>query len=151
MRKQYLLRLFSVLALVFLVFACSSSRKAARSPEGKLMNALEQWKGTPYVLGGTNRSGIDCSAFVQVVMRSEFGINLPRTTADQLGVGIRVRRSRLRAGDLVFFQTGRTTRHVGIMVNRKEFLHASTSSGPMISSLDERYWSQRYMRARRVM
>lgn len=150
-RTAHWMRMCSILALIFIVAACSSSRRAMRSPEGRLMHAYEQWKGTPYQLGGTTRSGIDCSAFVQIVMRNYFRLDLPRTTSEQMRVGIRVRRSRVRTGDLVFFRTGRTTLHVGIMVDRERFLHASTSQGVMISSLNERYWRERYIRARRVM
>lgn len=144
-------RLLFVLTALLILEGCSSTRKASRSPEARLMEMHDRWQGVPYVLGGTSRSGVDCSAFVMIVMREQFGINLPRTTREQMQVGVNVRRSRLRVGDLVFFQTGRTTFHVGIMLDNKRFLHASTSRGPMISSLDERYWSQRYLRARRVM
>ena len=148
--SRFYVRLLALLVAVLILEACSPSRRAARSPEARLMEMHDRWQGVPYVLGGTSRNGVDCSAFVMIVMREQFGINLPRTTREQMQVGVRVRRSRLRVGDLVFFQTGRTTYHVGIMLDNKRFLHASTSRGPMISSLDERYWSQRYHRSRRV-
>jgi cell wall-associated NlpC family hydrolase len=137
--------------MALLLGACSGTRKSARSPEARLMQAFEQWKGTPYVLGGSSRSGVDCSAFVQIVMRQQLGVDVPRTTREQMNTGSRVRRSRLKTGDLVFFQTGRNTFHVGIMLDGHRFLHASTSQGPMISSLSENYWSRRYLRSRRVM
>ncbi|MCC5926642.1 MAG: C40 family peptidase [Bacteroidetes bacterium] len=145
------MRILVILVAAVILEGCSSTRKAMRSPEARLMEMHDRWQGVPYVLGGTTRNGVDCSAFVMIVMREQFGINLPRTTREQMRVGVRVRQSRLRVGDLVFFQTGRSTFHVGIMLDNKRFLHASTSRGPMISSLDERYWSQRYLRARRVM
>jgi cell wall-associated NlpC family hydrolase len=141
----------SVLMVSMLLVACSGTRKSARSPEARLMQAYEQWRGTPYVLGGTTRSGVDCSAFVQIVMRQQLGVDLPRTTREQMNAGSRVRRARLKTGDLVFFQTGRNTYHVGIMLDSHRFLHASTSRGPMISSLTENYWNRRYLRSRRVM
>jgi cell wall-associated NlpC family hydrolase len=138
-----------VLLMIFIV-GCSSSRRVAISPEARLMQSYEQWKGTPYRLGGTTRSGVDCSAFVQIVMRDQFRIDLPRTTDQQLRTGRRVRRGSLNVGDLVFFRTGRSTLHVGIMLDRNRFMHASTSQGVMISSLNERYWSQRFIRGRRL-
>lgn len=137
--------------LMVLLSSCSSSRKASRSPEARLMESFQQWRGTPYMLGGTTRSGVDCSAFVQIVMQQQFRVRLPRTTEEQLRVGRRARRSSLKPGDLVFFRTGRNTLHVGIMIDGNRFMHASTSAGVTISSLNERYWSQRYLRARRVL
>lgn len=145
------LRAGILLLLLVILAGCAGPRKAARSPEARLTQAYEQWKGTPYLLGGSSRSGVDCSAFIQIVMRQQFRVELPRTTSQQMNAGRRVRKSALRAGDLVFFQTGRRTLHVGIMMDNHRFLHASTSSGVMISSLQERYWTRRYLRARRVM
>ncbi|KPP96093.1 MAG: lipoprotein Spr [Bacteroidetes bacterium HLUCCA01] len=149
--RQTLLRTVAVMLLLVLIGSCASSRKSARSVESRLMEMHDRWQGTPYVLGGTSRSGVDCSAFVMIVMREQFGINLPRTTREQMRTGTRVRKSRLRAGDMVFFRTGRNTYHVGIMLDGDRFLHASTSRGPMVSRLDERYWSRRYLRSRRIM
>jgi cell wall-associated NlpC family hydrolase len=86
-----------------------------------------------------------------LVYRDQFNINLPRTTAQQLDFGSQVAANRLRIGDLVFFQTGRNTRHVGILLREGRFMHASTSQGVMISHLNESYWNQRFIMARRVM
>lgn len=102
------------------------------------------WHGTPYRLGGANRNGIDCSAFVQITYRELFGIDLPRTTQEQLGVGQRISRRSLQTGDLVFFRNGR---HVGIYLENDQFLHASTSRGVKISNMNNQYWSRHYWRA----
>lgn len=116
-----------------------------------LMEAYRDWKGTPYRLGGATQRGVDCSMFVNIVFEDYFDIGLPRNTRTQLNVGDGVRRSAISTGDLVFFRTGRQTLHVGIMINQKEFLHASTSYGVTISKLGKKYWSNRYLAARRVM
>lgn len=144
-------RSVAMVLLIILVAGCSSTRKSTRSPEARLMESYNKWKGTPYRLGGNSLSGVDCSAFVQIVMRDQFGVQLPRTTDQQLRTGQRVRKNRLRTGDLIYFRTSRTTLHVGIMVDRQRFMHASTSSGVMISSINERYWSRRYIGGRRVI
>lgn len=115
------------------------------------MQAYRDWKGTPYVLGGSSKSGVDCSQLVNIIFDNYFGIDLPANTRSQLNAGTGVRRLSLQTGDLVFFRTGRRTLHVGIMVNKSEFLHASTSSGVMISELKSSYWTNRYLAARRVM
>jgi cell wall-associated NlpC family hydrolase len=136
--------------------SCASTEPATRGPsprevEQRLLRSFDEWKGTPYRLGGQTRSGIDCSAFIMLVYRDQFNINLPRTTAQQLDFGMQVSANRLRIGDLVFFQTGRNTRHVGILLREGRFMHASTSQGVMISHLSESYWNQRFIMARRVM
>lgn len=107
----------------------------------------EAWHGTPYRIGGVNRSGIDCSGFVQVTFRDLFGMDLPRTTTQQLRVGQPIHRAQLQSGDLVFFRNGR---HVGIYLEDHKFLHASTTRGVMISSLKNTYWSRNYWQAVKV-
>jgi hypothetical protein len=104
----------------------------------------EAWQGTPYRIGGVSRSGIDCSAFVQITFRELFSVDLPRTTDQQLRVGQPINRAQLQSGDLVFFRNGR---HVGIYVEDHKFLHASTTRGVMISSLKNTYWSRNFWQA----
>lgn len=138
-------------ALIILA-ACSSPRSGMRgTPEQRLMTVYQEWRGVPYQLGGMTKSGVDCSAFVQITMRRAFGLDLPRVTSDQIKEGRRVRPNRLQTGDLVFFRTGPTTLHVGIMVGSHRFIHASTSQGVTVASLRERYWQERYLEARRVL
>jgi len=117
----------------------------------RLKKAYTEWRGTPYQLGGTTLKGIDCSAFMQVVFDEYLGETLPRTTLEQMKVGKKVRHKRVDLGDLVFFKTGPTTYHVGVMVDWRHFLHAGTTGGVMISDLNARYWSVRYLSARRVL
>lgn len=116
-----------------------------------LMQAYRDWEGTPYKLGGASPSGVDCSRFVHIVFDDYFDIELPTNTRTQLNAGDGIRRAGIRTGDLVFFKTGRKTLHVGIAVNRGEFLHASTSSGVMISKLGNSYWRNRFLSARRLL
>lgn len=113
--------------------------------------AYQDWKGVPYVLGGTGYSGVDCSSFMQIVFSDYFEIELPRNTRQQMKEGSSVRKNRIKLGDVVFFKTGRDTYHVGVMVNNEQFLHASTSSGVMISGLQERYWADAYLTTRRIL
>lgn len=117
----------------------------------ELQIAYRKWEGTPYVLGGRSLSGVDCSAFTQNVFQDHFERELPRHTTEQLRAGEGVRRRYLRAGDLVFFRTARSTLHVGIYMGEGEFLHASVSQGVTISQLGDPYWATRYIGARRVM
>jgi len=119
--------------------------------KSRLMDQYASWKGVRYRLGGSSKKGIDCSAFVQQTFRDQFGLELPRSTYEQQEMGKSVSRSKLRTGDLVLFRAGSTGRHVGIYIGNNQFVHASTSSGVVISSMDEPYWNKRYNEARRVL
>lgn len=117
----------------------------------KLLQQHEEWRGTPYLLGGNNRRGIDCSSFTQITFLDQFQRQIPRTTADQVMQGVFINRNSLEPGDLVFFRTGgKKVRHVGIYLEDGVFLHASTSRGVMLSRLDNSYWKQHYWTARRI-
>ena len=115
------------------------------------MDQYADWKGVRYRLGGDSKRGIDCSAFVQVTFREQFGMDLPRSTYEQEEKGKKIQRTKLRPGDLVLFRAGSTGRHVGIYLGNDQFVHASTSNGVMISNLKESYWNARYREARRVL
>ena len=122
-----------------------------RDREQKLNTAYGDWRGTPYLLGGNSIEGIDCSAFTQIVFENYFNQTLPRHTTEQLQAGNGIRRSWIRAGDLIFFRTGRNLLHVGIYIGEGEFLHASRSAGVTVSNVGEKYWATRYLGARRVL
>ena len=109
-----------------------------------------QWKNTKYQIGGLSRNGIDCSGFVYMTFKTRLGMVLPRSTEFQAEVGASVDKNQLRAGDLVFFRTGRTDRHVGVYLENGRFLHASTRQGVIISRLDENYWKSAYWKAKRL-
>jgi len=142
----------SLLALACLVLtACSSTPATKVASAGEqyavrmaLYDQFGVWRGVPYRLGGTSRSGVDCSGLVQLTFRDLFGIQLPRTTSELARMGETVKPRERRSGDLVFFRINRGLNHVGIYLEKNRFMHASASSGVMISSLDEAYWKKRY-------
>ncbi len=123
---------------------------SVKARKNKLDEAFRDWKGIPYVLGGSSYSGVDCSSFMQIVFEDYFGLKLPRNTKDQQKIGSSVKKNGIEIGDLIFFKTGRNTLHVGVAVSSNEFMHASTSSGVMISGLKERYWADAYLTTRRI-
>ena len=108
--------------------------------------------GTPYLFAGTGRHGIDCSGLVYRVYRDK-GVEVPRTVRTQIESGTRVS-GRLQEGDLLFFDTlGRGPSHVGIYIGNNNFVHAASAgpeTGVIVSSLNENYYSQRYLYARRL-
>lgn len=119
--------------------------------KSKIMNQYANWKGVAYRLGGTTKSGIDCSSFVQRTFFEQFGVELPRTTSEQESSGKSVKRNNLKVGDIVLFKTGRTMKHVGIYIGDEKFVHASTSSGVIVSEMTNAYWSKRYYASRRII
>lgn len=114
----------------------------------KLNQVYNQWVGTRYRLGGTTRRGIDCSAFMQETFSSAFDMSLPRTTSEQQSLGRRIKKNELKHGDLVFF---RGNRHVGVYIGNGQFMHASSSQGVTISSLEHHYWAKTYTQSRRIL
>ena len=117
-----------------------------------LYTQFMEWKSVKYRFGGLSKDGIDCSGFVYLTFRDSFGIELPRTTKQQLLSGETINdQADLKAGDLVFFKTGMQKRHVGIYLEKNKFLHVSTKNGVSISRLDNSYWRKRYWQAVRVL
>lgn len=113
-----------------------------------LISTAKKYLGVPYVWGGSTPNGFDCSGFIQYVF-NQHGISLPRTVAQMWNFGKSV--SSLQIGDLVFFNTsGSGVSHAGIYMGNNQFIHAGSSTGVTIASLDNSYWKPRYLGAKRV-
>lgn len=115
-----------------------------------LYSQFNDWQGVRYQQGGLSQYGIDCSGFVHITFKSKLGLHLPRTTWMQAKLGREVRKNDLRAGDLVFFKTGKASNHVGIYLEKNKFLHASQKKGVTISRLDDIYWKSSYWKSIRI-
>ncbi|KOQ98433.1 endopeptidase [Haemophilus sp. C1] len=151
------------IASLFL-FACSSFQNDdyAMNYKGQIGDPImaiamlseqqHEWAGTPYVLGGVSRHGVDCSGFVQKTFFDRFNLRLPRSTTEQANYGKHVRKEDIQTGDLIFFKTGRGPNgyHVGIYVKEDKFLHASTRGGVVYSSMNNPYWSKAFWQVRRI-
>lgn len=111
----------------------------------RLFSFIDNWWGTRYRYGGDSKAGIDCSAFAGLLMREVFHIQLPRTAREQFSTVQKVNRSSLKEGDLVFFNTRGGISHVGIFLRHGYFVHASTSQGVTISSLEDPYYKSRFL------
>ena len=127
------------------------SRGASTATVRRLISSSFQYVGVPYWFGGTTPRGFDCSGFTRYVF-SQVGINLPRMADGQFSVGKPVAVERLRAGDLVFFETYEPgPSHVGIYIGNSQFISATSSRGVVVADLFGYYWGERYIGARRVM
>ncbi|MDI9320383.1 MAG: NlpC/P60 family protein [Phycisphaerales bacterium] len=117
-----------------------------------LYNFIDEWYGTRYRMGGTDKRGIDCSAFVQRLYLRVFNVSLFRTAAEQFSLCTSIyNKQELKEGDLVFFSihTKRIS-HVGIYLMNDFFVHSATSKGVMISKLTDDYWRKYFVGAGRV-
>ncbi|SIT20220.1 NlpC/P60 family protein [Chryseobacterium ureilyticum] len=122
-----------------------------------ILKDAEKYLGTPYKFGGNTSSGFDCSGFTVKVFE-ENSLDLPRRSSDQAGAGKNIDIREVKPGDLLFFATagGSRVSHVGIVHDigpdgEVKFIHASTSKGVIISSLNEKYWNKAYLHAQRVL
>ena len=107
--------------------------------------------GTPYKWGGsTTSTGFDCSGMIQFVYKNALGVSLPRTARDMAAASRKIPDSRLKAGDLVFFNTGGANKysHVGLYIGNGEFIHAP-SSGKTIKTekLSSPFYAKNYLGA----
>lgn len=118
----------------------------------RLYTFIDEWWGAPYRLGGNSRRGIDCSNFVNTLMVAVFELNSTGNSIQLYDQSKKLRaRDELQEGDLVFFKIHRKRiSHVGVYLGNHRFVHASTSSGVMISALDEPYWQRYYAGAGRM-
>ena len=112
--------------------------------------------GTRYRIGGTTKSGFDCSGLMLTTFGA-FDIKLPRTSREQSGYGIKINTEEAKKGDLIFFKTnGRSQiNHVGMVVDVSEgeikFIHSSVSNGVIISSTKEKYYQKNFSQINRVL
>lgn len=111
--------------------------------ENNIISYACNFLGTPYVYGANGPNSFDCSGFTKYIFES-ISINLPRTSQAQYYNGILVNKEDLKNGDLVFFNTDTTLGHVGIYIGNDEFIHASSSKGVTISSLNNGYYASKY-------
>ena len=123
-------------------------------PELLLLSEAYSWMGTPYLYGGNDRNGVDCSGFVLAVYRDALNIQLPRTSLLQSQYCRRLDREDLEPGDLVFFCTDSTRdgviSHVGIYVGDGMMIHSSSARGVIVSPLDNTYYRRTYKNGGRV-
>ena len=91
-----------------------------------LLKAVRFFINVPYLWGGKNALGMDCSGFTQTVM-SLFGKALLRNASEQVTQGKPIKDlSKVKAGDLVFFdhEDGKIS-HVGIVIDPERVIHCS--------------------------
>ena len=132
-------------------------KKPANPQILNIVDYANSFKGTRYKFGGTTKRGMDCSGLVYTAYLKE-DIQLPRRSRDMAKKGVRLRLNQVNIGDLLFFKTGKnksTINHVGLVVDimpgQVRFIHATSSRGVLVSSLNEAYWNTSFVEARRIL
>ena len=166
-------RILPLFLLLLFITSCGSSKSTStRSHRNKhitlrtssdkgtatnIINYAKTFKGTRYKYGGTTSKGMDCSGLVYVAFQKE-NIQLPRVSRDMARRGQKTTLSKVTKGDLVFFRTNKNSNainHVGLVTETKggniSFIHASSSKGVVESSLEERYWKNAFVEARKIL
>jgi cell wall-associated NlpC family hydrolase len=146
--------LLVVLSLAALVL---SSQEIQAYPVNKLQEIIQTAKhqmGVRYRRGGDRPEvGFDCSGFVSWVL-AQNGIDVGRSSPEQIKNGVKIARHELLPGDLVFFTSDRKRKrvaHVGIYLGEGEFIHAASNNHRIqVNDLSEDYWARHYYGARRI-
>jgi cell wall-associated NlpC family hydrolase len=130
--------------------AATLGEDAPSSGAAAVIAAARAQVGKPYAWGGNGPGSFDCSGLTVWAFRSA-GVELPRTTYGQIGVGSAVDRDGIRPGDLVFFDTdGSGPSHVGIATSATTVISATVRGGVVEHTITDSYWSSRYVGTRRV-
>ena len=123
------------------------------TPKGEAIEHIaKSLLGTDYQYGANGPYQYDCSSFTKYVFSKE-GITLPRVSREQARVGQYVRANELQKGDLIFFDSKKSSKvsHVGIYLGKGDFIHASSSKDQVtISNLNSNYYSKHFKWGRRV-
>jgi hypothetical protein len=117
-----------------------------------IANALS-WLGTPYQMGGTSRSGVDCSGFVNRVIAITYPdiAGIPRRSEDFGAYGSIV--SDIQPGDILLFAQNGSVSHVGIALSDTFFIHAASEgsrTGVIVSNLKDGMWKNHLYGVRRI-
>ncbi len=128
----------------------------AKGQAKSLVEEAQKYLGTPYKIGGTTKSGMDCSGLVMTVYQTQ-GIQLPRISPDQYKFGKSISIDEIQPGDLMFFSTpskphqiGHSAMCVAIEDGKIKFIHAA-STGVRYDYLVPGYYLTHYKGACRVL
>jgi cell wall-associated NlpC family hydrolase len=130
-----------------------TNRYSDNSPLSKqIERTAKSHLGKTYKWGANGPYNFDCSGFTESVF-NQHGIKIPRVSRDQAKVGKIVPWNYLEKGDLVFFDSKKSSRvsHVGIYLGEGKFIHASSSQHRVvISNLESNYYAKHFKWGRRV-
>lgn len=111
----------------------------------KLYSFIENWYGVKYKFGGKTKEGIDCSGLVSILNNEVYGKTINGNSSSLYQQCKKLTQEELKEGDLVFFKiNSEDVSHIGIYLQNKKFVHASTKAGVIINDLNEEYYKKYY-------
>jgi cell wall-associated NlpC family hydrolase len=114
-----------------------------------LLREAYKYMGVPYQWGGNTEAGIDCSGFMKKIFFA-CGYSLPRTAAEQTGLGLPIQIDQLQCGDRLYFGHGSRITHTGLYIGNGYFIHSSAGEhGVAISRLTDTTYMKIFVCARR--
>lgn len=96
--------------------------------------------GKPYVYGAQGTDSFDCSGLTSYVYSKAAGVNIGRTTYDQVKQGTTVSINNLQPGDLLFWGSASAPYHVGIYVGNNQYIHAATPGQGVVKQTISTYF-----------
>lgn len=151
--SKLILLFFSLLLLQSnICFASEESSDYQINIQNLLLKGLE-YVDSPYKRGSQlSTVGFDCSGFVKQVFLQSNGIELPRTAKEQSKEGVKIAKSELSEGDLLFFVSGKNINHVGIYVGENQFIHAPREGAMVrVENLEQPHWKNSFVFAKRII
>ncbi len=113
----------------------------ASSKAAAVVALAKQQVGKPYAWGANGPDSFDCSSLVQYVYQHAAGMELPRTTYDQVKVGQTVPLDKLQAGDLVFWGSETAPYHVAIYIGNNQYVNSATpDQGTILQNMSSYYY-----------
>jgi cell wall-associated NlpC family hydrolase len=110
-------------------------------PTDALLLLAQSKIGSPYEHGKTGPQSFDCSGFVYYLF-NEHNISIPRTSIDQSKIGKKLDKSKIRKGDILFFDTSEKghVNHSGVYLGEDKFIHASSGKAKGVTISDLNTW-----------
>lgn len=123
--------------------------------DDRFLQVVSKHIGVRYKIGGSSKSGVDCSGFVRLIYRKIFQVDLPyvATYQSRLPIFDDILFDELRTGDLIYFSKtpkSKKINHVGIYLADGKFAHAIEAKGVTVSSLSEPHWKVRVKKIKRI-
>jgi cell wall-associated NlpC family hydrolase len=118
------------------------------SDREKVLKESYKYIGVPYIWGGNNPKGFDCSGLVQWILKKTHDILIERTTklqSNKWRSELKFDLSLIKPGDLIYFKTKKNQiSHVGVYSGDNKFIHAPNRKTNVKESKLSDYWLKKF-------